>query len=328
MKLKMNIRTTEKEDLNSIVEAGFAIPGCPIPFLDGLKNAAWSQNARGLLEWIFSENLGVIAHDENENLTGYMLFAGPCGGFFGNCEGAFSPLGCSWVSPALASEQRTNLMSRLLQKGMETLVGKKLTSIALCEPVWDNDISRSLALNGFGIRCSDSIMQIKDGDFNSLRNCDPDVIFEELEAEKINLIKPLFSELEEHLASSPCFFPTEEGSFEMWCEHYEPKIIVAKAGGEIIGHIAFTDKDGENFISKSSSVLNIHGMFVKKEFRAKGIADGLLKAAYAATQKQGKTFLGVDYETLNPTALNFWTKYFAPYTYSWHRRIDERILHS
>ena len=48
MKLKMNIRTTEKEDLNSIVEAGFAIPGCPIPFLEGLKNAAWSQNARGL----------------------------------------------------------------------------------------------------------------------------------------------------------------------------------------------------------------------------------------------------------------------------------------
>lgn len=105
MKLKINIRTTEKEDLNSIVEAGFAIPGCPIPFLEGLKNAAWSQNARGLLEWIFSENLGVIAHDENENLTGYMLFAGPCGGFFGNCEGAFSPLGCSWVSSALASEQ-------------------------------------------------------------------------------------------------------------------------------------------------------------------------------------------------------------------------------
>ena len=32
-----------------------------------------------------------------------------------------------------------------------------------------------------------------------------------------------------------------------------------------------------------------------------------------------------DCETLNPTALNFWGKYFDPYTYSFARRIDERI---
>lgn len=36
--------------------------------------------------------------------------------------------------------------------------------------------------------------------------------------------------------------------------------------------------------------------------------------------------MGVDYETLNPTALNFWTKYFKPCTYFFARRIDERIL--
>ena len=322
----MNIRRIEKEDLKCIVEAGFSIKDCPISFLEELKNAAWNQNAHGLIEWLFSENLGVIAHDENEKLTGYMLFAGPWDGFFGNCDGAFSPLGCSWISPELESEQRIDLMSRLLQKGMEVLVNKKITSIALSEPVWDNDISKALSLSGFGIRCSDAIMQIKDGNFKCHRNCDSDVIFEELASGKIDLIKPLFSELEEHLASSPCFFPPEEGCFEIWCERFDPKIIVAKADGNIVGHIAFTDKDGENFISSSSNVLNIHGMFVKKEFRSKGIADGLLKAVYEVARKQGFNFLGVDYETLNPTALRFWTKYFEPYTYSWHRRIDERIL--
>ena len=209
---------------------------------------------------------------------------------------------------------------------METLVSKKITSIALSEPAWDNDISHALSLNGFGIRCSDTIMQIKDGDFKCRRNCASDVIFEKLAPGKIDLIKPLFSELKEHLASSPCFFPSEEGCFEIWSERDEPKIIVAKIDGNIAGHIAFTDKEGENFISNSSGVLNICGMFVKKEFRAKGIADGLLKAVYEIAQKQGDKFLGVDYETLNPTALHFWTKYFEPYTYSWHRRIDERIL--
>ena len=322
----MNIRTIEKEDLNCIVEAGFALKGCPISFLEELKNAAWSQNAPGLIEWIFGANLGVIARDENGKLFGYMLFAGPWDGFFGNCDGAFSPLGCSWVSPELESKQRTDLMSRLLQKGMEILVGKKITSVALSASAWDNDISRALSLNGFGIRCSDTIMQIKDGDFNCRRNCDSDVSFEELAPRKIDLIKPLFSELEEHLAASPCFFPPEKGCFETWSERYEPQIIVAKSGRKIAGHIAFTDKEGENFISSSSGVLNIHGMFVKKEFRSKGIADGLLKTVYETARKQGFNFLGVDFETLNPNALHFWTKYFEPYTYSWHRRIDERIL--
>lgn len=42
--------------------------------------------------------------------------------------------------------------------------------------------------------------------------------------------------------------------------------------------------------------------------------------------RSGKTHLGVDYETVNPTALYFWTKYFTPYTYSYIRRIDERVV--
>ena len=323
---KMNIRRIEKEDLKSIVDAEFSIKDCPVSFLEELKNTAWKQNAHGLIEWLFSENLGVIVHDEKGKLTGYMLFAGPWDGFFGNCSGAFSPLGASWILPELASEQRSDLMSRLLQKGMELLVSKRITSVALSEPVWDADISKALSLNGFGIRCSDTIMKIKDGDFKCRTNCDSAVIFEEVAPGKNDLIKPLFSELEGHLASSPCFFPPEEGCFEIWNERYEPKIIVAKADGKLAGHIAFTDKEGENFISRSSRVLNICGMFVKKEFRSKGIADGLLKAVYETARKQGFDFLGVDFETLNPNALHFWTKYFEPYTYSWHRRIDERIL--
>ncbi|WP_346928919.1 hypothetical protein [Clostridium sp.] len=31
-------------------------------------------------------------------------------------------------------------------------------------------------------------------------------------------------------------------------------------------------------------------------------------------------------KTINPTALRFWEKYFDSYTYSFVRRVDERIL--
>lgn len=36
--------------------------------------------------------------------------------------------------------------------------------------------------------------------------------------------------------------------------------------------------------------------------------------------------LGLDFESINPTAYVFWTKYFTPYTHSVVRRIDEKII--
>ena len=39
---------------------------------------------------------------------------------------------------------------------------------------------------------------------------------------------------------------------------------------------------------------------------------------------QGVPLLGVDCETLNPPAFRCWSKRFAPFTYSFVRRLDER----
>jgi hypothetical protein len=38
------------------------------------------------------------------------------------------------------------------------------------------------------------------------------------------------------------------------------------------------------------------------------------------------TRLGVDFESLNPTAYGFWLKYFDAYTHSVVRRIDEKAV--
>lgn len=52
----------------------------------------------------------------------------------------------------------------------------------------------------------------------------------------------------------------------------------------------------------------------------------MLEYLCEVSEKEGKEYIGVDCETLNPTALRFWSKYFEKYTYSYARRIDERIL--
>lgn len=62
-------------------------------------------------------------------------------------------------------------------------------------------------------------------------------------------------------------------------------------------------------------------MFVKNEAGAN--LQQLME--YAA---KGYTRLGVDFESLNPTAYGFWLKYFDAYTHSVVRRIDEKAVTS
>lgn len=53
--------------------------------------------------------------------------------------------------------------------------------------------------------------------------------------------------------------------------------------------------------------------------------DAIQETERVALKAEGVTHLGVDCETMNPTALRFWTKSFLPYTYSFARRIDEKV---
>ena len=69
----------------------------------------------------------------------------------------------------------------------------------------------------------------------------------------------------------------------------------------------------------------ICGAYSDKAYRQGGLAQSLLAYIRDTLKNEGISHLGVDFETLNPTALNFWGKYFQPYTYSFARRIDERI---
>lgn len=62
------------------------------------------------------------------------------------------------------------------------------------------------------------------------------------------------------------------------------------------------------------------------EHRGKGLNQKLLSMLIQKLKAKGYTRLGVDFESLNPTAYGFWLKYFDAYTHSVVRRIDEKIL--
>lgn len=155
-----------------------------------------------------------------------------------------------------------------------------------------------------------------------------DYSYEEIPFSEAGCLLPLANRLVRHLGGSPTYFPCvdfSEESFLARCTRKQSRIFVAKNMDEIIGYLEII-KDGETFISEEADMLNVCGVYLKEEYRGKNILQSLLSFVLEALKKEGKKRLGVDCETLNPTALRFWGKYFDNYTYSFVRRIDERIL--
>jgi GNAT superfamily N-acetyltransferase len=134
-------------------------------------------------------------------------------------------------------------------------------------------------------------------------------------------LSELTKEHQTHFNQAPLFMDVDRPDTREW---EDAKVFVAY-DKKPIGYIKLT-KHAESFVSESDSVINITGAQVLNEYRGKGVAKALLAYSNDWAEKNGYQFLGVDFESFNPSGAGFWNKYFTPYTYSLTRRIDERIL--
>lgn len=250
-------------------------------------------------------------------LVGFLAFFGPWEGFHGTEKGVFSPLGAS----AFVGEKSGKVASLLFQAVAEELVENKVFGVAMSRYANNEEVNKTLCLNSFGIRCSDAILSLRD---YVVADKDPATGIVELKGEEKLEIKELYERLKNHLAQSPCFLPTPEGQTQRWFENQGIRVLAARQNSKVIGYMAIDD-EAETFLTERADMSNICGAYVLEEYRSQGIAKQLLDAVVEMSIKEGRKYLGVDYETINPTALHFWTKYFVPYTYSFIRRIDERI---
>jgi ribosomal protein S18 acetylase RimI-like enzyme len=256
---------------------------------------------------------------EDGKVIGYLAFRGPWEGFLGKTKGVFSPLGGS----AFASDNRNMLASKLFQEVSSELVAEGICGYALSIYAHDGEVGKSFIMNGFGIRCSDAIMCLT----NRAPICeiDKNLEFCELINEEKLQIEKLRKELVLHLCNAPTFFPTDVQRFDEWFKKNEIRVFAVKENNSIIGYMSL-DIDAETFVTESNNMYNICGAYVDEKYRNMGIAKQLLEYVCRICEKEGMEYLGVDCETLNPTALRFWSKYFEIYTYSYARRIDERVV--
>lgn len=272
------------------------------------------------LSEIFRRKYGAVAIERGK-LLGYLGFCGSINGFFGNVKGSFSPL----FANGYGGENRGKIVSLLFQHASEEMIKEEILSYAIMVYSHDVEVMTSLVMNGFGVRCSDAIRNV---DKPMAIQVNPEYSYEEIHHNDAGCLLPLKNSLIRHLRNSPTYIPNEELSEENFislCNKRESRFFVAKDKSQIIGYLEVTN-DGETFISEEPDYLHLCGAYLKEGYRGKNIYQSLLSFVLEALKKDGIKRLGVDCETINPTALSFWGKYFDSYTYSFTRRIDERII--
>lgn len=283
-----------------------------------IPSGDFSEKLKGMLTWLSSQPIGKAAFCD-EKMVGYLLFGGPWDGFFGNVKGVYSPLGASAFSYEYADRQR--LASMLFESTAQQFVQNRVFSCAVTRYAHDLDTARAFVFNGFGIRCSDAVRSLAK---LSLQYSADGVSFIELPFGEFEKVSALQMGLVKHLEKAPIFCPTDMERYKHWFHKEDMRVFTAASGKKLIGFIS-VDVTAENFITEHDKMANICGAYFDENCRGKGIAQVLLAHIRDTLSGEGITHLGVDCETMNPTALNFWGKYFTPYTYSFARRLDERI---
>lgn len=262
---------------------------------------------------------GVVALDEGQ-VVGYLCFFNPWSGAFDTEDslGTFSPLHANGA----VKENRYRIYQDMYEYAAMYLAKENIKGLGICLYAHDEVSKMALFEYGFGMRCKDSILKICDVDLNQI--CNTELKFMELQVEEFPLIRDMRFSLHEHLKESPCFMQADAEDYKRWItkvEEGDRRTFVAKMNEEIVAYIDIAE-EGENFVTVNSKMRNIQGAYCKPEYRGMKIYDNLLSFIASVLKEEGFEYLGVDFESYNPTANRFWIKHFKEYTNSVTRKIE------
>ncbi len=269
----------------------------------------------------FAENgLGVAAF-ENQKMTGFLCCNEPFDNAFRatNVRGIFSPMGAH----AAVSENRPKVYAAMYQAAAAKWVRTGAVSHAVCLHAHDEELQRQFYCYGFGLRCIDAIRPMELIDCRPCAGYD----FAELPKNERHFVYPLHLALYRHYCESPFFMnrrPETQEEFLVSSKQEGERYFVAKQNGKICAFLKIS-ACGETFAAAGDTYRHIRGAYCLPEHRGKGLYQNLLNVAISILKREGCTRLGVNFESFNPTARGFWLKYFAAYTNSVVRRVDERI---
>lgn len=312
----MNILDFEKQHIEEAVELALANYYDERQFIKELPQVRVIPDLNG-----FAENRLGVAAIENEKLVGFLCCCEPFEHAFRatDARGVFSPMGAN----AAIARNRSKIYAAMYQAAGEKWVKSGAVSHAICLYAHDEELQRQFYRYGFGLRCLDAIRPME------LIDCKPcaGYDFTELPKSQYHFVYPLYLALNRYYCESPFFMnrkPETQEEFEISSVQDGGRYFAAKQNGKLCAFLKIS-ASGEAFVATGNSYRHITGAYCLPEHRGKGLYQNLLNFTISILKREGYTRLGVNFESFNPTARGFWLKYFAAYTNSVVRRIDERI---
>lgn len=275
----------------------------------------------------FADNGFGAAAYEGKTMIGFLCGTEPFDHAFGSTDakGIFSPMGAN----AAAAQNRADIYAAMYQYAAQKWVRAGAVSHGVCLYAHDEAAQQQFFRYGFGQRCADAVramepiscIQNEKYEKHSFEN-------EELDPETIAQAYPLEVMLNRHYESSPFFMNRTVTTCQDFCSTFtaeKERCFITRYKGQPCAYLKISES-GETCITENREYLHITAAYCLTEHRGKGVIQNLLNYAVNILKKEGYAYLGVDYESLNPTAYAFWQKYFSVYTHGLVRRIDERIL--
>lgn len=264
-----------------------------------------------------ANGLGVVAMEAGQ-VVGFLGSTGPWPDQFGTqVPGVYSPL----EAHGTVEENAVRIWQRMYQAAAERWVaaGAGWHAITLHEN--EKVAQHTLWQYGFGQRCADAVRPVEPLYAASI----PGVSCCELANGQP--VQELRLSLARHMCQSPCFMvdTDDEDDLARWLnkvEHRQQRVFAAMAAGKPVASME-VKAEGETYFTAHAQMANICGAFCAEAWRGKGVSRLLLDYVLQTLQREEYRYLGVDYETINPTAAGFWPKYFTPYTLSLVRRVDQ-----
>ncbi len=265
--------------------------------------------------------LGVAAF-ESGKLVGFLCCVPPFNNAFRSTsvKGVFSPMEANGAR----IENCEGIYAAMYRAAAQKWVATGAVSHGICLYAHNESAQRQFFRYGFGLRCIDTIRPLEEIDCAA---CD-DFEFFELGQSDFNLFFPFELMLNEHMKKSPTFMNRQADTLESFldsCDHERVRCFAARYEGKLCAFLKISDA-GETFITDLPSYKHITGAFCLPEHRGKGVYQNLLNYTIKTLKAEGYTQLGVDFESINPAAFGFWSKYFSAYTNGVVRRVDELII--
>lgn len=132
------------------------------------------------------------------------------------------------------------------------------------------------------------------------------------------LLETLDAEHCSHYAQPPVSMAPRTGhnaaAWGRFLEQPPNSVWLALDGAQPVGFLSFAgddEFDGADLL-RMDGVIGINGAYVRPAYRNRGVAAALLDAALQQYAAQGVTSCAVNFESFNPEATAFWTRYFTP----------------